>query len=234
MNDPSSPLQGSMRQGLNVLSALLYLLAFILGVATVLTWTIDEGADHYARGWLLAGLCFTMLMLALGLQWFANRPAVPLRPMDTAPTHHFHRTRLGPAWTDWLGPLIPLLLTAPLALLSQRPMHETILLVLGLAGFLNLFILPAVFVARREWVSITLHPEGLELRTRGGRVRYVRRGEWCAVRFGVGHVRNFQFGTLEIDLGDRRPITLREPMNRPLPQIAAAVAGHLGIPLHRA
>jgi len=230
MSDPSSPLQGSERQGFNVLSALLYLLAFVLGVGTVLIWTFDEGPNHYERGWLMCGLCLTVLVLGLGLQWFAGRPAPPPRPVDTAPTHHFHRTRLGPAWTDWLGPVIPLFLAAPLAWTSTRPLHETVLAILMLVGFLNLFIVPAVYFARREWVSLTLRPDGLELRTRGGRVRYVPRGALRLVRLGLGHARNVQFGTLDIDLGERHPLTLREPMNRPLPQIAAAVAAHMGAP----
>ena len=88
----------------NVLSSLLYLLAFVLGVATVLIWTIDEAPNHYERGWLMCGLCLTVLFLGLGLQWLFGRPAPPPRPGDTGPTPPFHPPPPGPALPHRPGP----------------------------------------------------------------------------------------------------------------------------------
>ncbi len=232
MSDPSSPLQRSIRRRFKMQSLLLLLLASALGASAAFVWTRDAGPDHYARGGVLFGLCLTALTLGLWLRRLAGRPAPPPRPEDLSPTHHFHRTRLGPAWTDWLAPVIPLVLVSPLAWVSKSPVGETIRAIVLLAGFLNVFVLIALVGARRAWVSLTLSPQGIELRTRSGRVRLVRRGELRLVRLGIGHTRTSQFGTVELDLGEDRPITLREPMNRPLPQIASAVAAHMGAPLH--
>ena len=223
-----------MRQGFNVLSALLYLLAFVLLVAAVLNWTVDGRPSAIQGGWILLGLSVAVGMLGLGLQWLAGRPPPPPAPQDTSPTAHFHRERLGPAWTDWLALGAFYALLSPAFFVSVRPLWETALLVFGLGSALTLLVIPALVMARREWVSLELHPAGLVLRTRGGRTRYVPRGALRLVRLGVGQVRGFQFGTLELDLGERRPITLREPMNRPLPQIAHAVATHMAAPMQNA
>lgn len=229
--DSSSRLQKSLRSGFNLLSALLYLLALVLGVAAVLSWTIDESANALQGGWILLGLCLAVLLLGLFVQWLAGRPAPASAAQDTSPTPVFHRVGLGRAWTDWFALLVPFVVLSPTFWVSTRPIAESGLAVLALGGFLDVLILPALLTARREWVSLKLHPAGMVLETRGGRVREVRRGELLAVRLDAGHVRGFAFGVVALDLREGEPVTLREPMSRPLPQLARAVADHMGVPL---
>ncbi|MBM4360740.1 MAG: hypothetical protein FJ096_21750 [Deltaproteobacteria bacterium] len=152
---PSSPLERSMREGTNVLSVLLYLLAGVLAVAMILVWTLDEASNSFDRGWMLCGLSLTMAALGSGLQRAMNRPAPPApSPIEPASTYRFRRLRRGPAWTDWLVPLVPVLIVLPLFLLAldKRPPLEALGGALFLLAVLELLVLPALVVARREWV----------------------------------------------------------------------------------
>ncbi len=235
---PNSPLRASNRSAFWLLAALAFLLALVLAIAMVLTWTIDEAADAYERGFALLGLTLVMTFVGGLLVWFGRRPPPAPRAADAAPTDRFERRLLGPSWTDWLGLAIPpLLIGLPMLGLGlsaehPRPVEEVVLGALGITGLLELLIAPAVLHARREWVAIELRPEGLVLLTRGGAARFVRRGELRQVRLAVRAARNFQFGVLELDLGVAAPITFREPMTRELPQIAQAIGAHMQAPLY--
>lgn len=232
MGAPHSPLQASLKQGFNVLSGLLYLLALIMGVATILIWTIDEQENATERGFLMLGLCLAMVGAGYGLQRLVARPVPPPPPMDTSDSAVFRRTRLGPAWTDWIAPAVPVVLIGlPLWFASAHPPGETALIVGGVVLLLELLIAPALVAARRERVSLQLHPDGVLVRTRSGRERLVRRGELRSVALGVRHARNFVYGVLELHVGEKKPLLFREPMDQPLPQIAARVAAHMGAPL---
>jgi hypothetical protein len=229
--DPQSPGQQSQRVATNILSVLMYLLAGLFAILAILFWTIDEASDAVQRGWIFAGSSLLVAAFGRGLSAWSSRPPAPPQPEDLTPTRHFHRRLLGAVWLDWLALLLPLVLTSPLLFLSKRPLLESGLLCMGFTVLLQLIILPAILSERKTWVEITLHAEGVTLATRGGRQRHLRFGQLRGLRLGFGQARNFRFGTLEFHLGESTPIVFREPMNRPLPQIAASVAAHMQVPV---
>jgi hypothetical protein len=96
---------------------------------------------------------------------------------------------------------------------------------------LELVILPAIVVARREWVALELHPQGVVVTRRSGTSRLIPFGQLRLVRLGIGTTRQFQYGTLELDVGEKAPLVLREPMSHPLPAIASLLVWHMRVPL---
>lgn len=233
----TSPLRTSRNGALVFLAVLFFVLTLLLGVAAVLTW-IEDAADAAQRTAWLVGLAAAMLGLGLLLLWLARRPPSPTPAHEAAPTDRFERRLLGPAWTDWLGlALPPLIVGLPILGLglgedARRPLDEAALLAFGVTALLELLIVPAVVVARREWVALELRPEGIVVRSRGGLARVIPRGGLRAVRLAVRPGRNVSFGVVELDVGERAPIGLREPMTRELPVIARAVSAHMQAPLH--
>lgn len=225
-----SPLERSEARGLGALVGLLLSLAGVMNIAAVLIFALDEGEDVVERGLLMAALAGATGATAGGLSWWSRRPRTA--PVVAAVFGRWRRRRLGPAWTDWLAPAIPVALGGGLIGLREAPMDADAWLGTALVvGFLELVVVPAFVVARRELVGIDLVPEGVRLSRRSGREALLRRGEVARVRLASRTVRGFSFGILEIHPASGRPLVLREPMDAPLGEIARAVAAHLGVPL---
>ena len=236
MSDRSSPLTTSLGQSSRLLVGLLCALAGILGVGTVLIWTRDEQAGARERGFLMLGLCAFVLVIAGVLHWRAKRRARRAAEADDSaeaagpPPSKWQRTGLGPAWLDWFALLLPAVLFGlPLVLLAANKDAETFLGAAVVVGFFDLVMLPAILARRREPVALELVPEGLVVRTRNGKARTIERGELRSVTLDIERLRSFSVGHLRLAVSGDMTISLREPMNRPLAQIADAVAAHMGV-----
>ena len=237
-----SPLAESEASGLDLIVFLLFLLSVVLGLGAVLIWTRDEQAGAFERGFWMVGLGVFALSIAQVLRWRVRRmraraateasaPAAghvradPGQPAATA----WRRLRLGPAWTDWLALLMPLILIGlPLFLLAKRKDLETFAGIGLIVLIVELLVLAHFFAARREPVALALVPGAVLVTYRSGRTRLVRREELARVVLDAQAVRGFAFGRLLLEIHGAKPIVLREPMERPLPEIGQQVADHLG------
>jgi hypothetical protein len=232
-----SPLARSETRAVSLLEGLLWLLASILGAASALIFTIDEAPHPVERGLGMVGLAATVAVIALGLRWLRRRPPAVLAhpvPLGGVPPNGWHRMRLGPAWVDWLAPLIPVGLVGSICVVREGPLDlDAVGAICFLLGVLEALVLPAVLLARRELVALQLTPEGLELRRRGGGRVIVRGGELAAVQLRVQSMRGTQFGELVLRRREGAPLSLREPMSAPLDEVARFTARHMRAPLER-
>jgi hypothetical protein len=208
-------------------------LAVILLVSAILMWTLDEQGG--AGGAALAAMAAFFGLLALGLarRGRKRRPAQPgSEPAIEVQRSRWVRRRLGPAWADWVALALPLVLIGlPLLALSERPIEEVWPVLLGVIGMLQLLVAWAVMSARREKVALELREDGLVVVARSGAERVIPKGALVKVVLGTGQVRGFVFGRLFLEVGERRPIAFREPMDAPLELIAKQVAEHMRVPV---
>lgn len=222
-----------MRQGFSVLAGLVGVVAAILLGSAILTWTLEEGAG--ARGAALAAGAGLFALVAWGLARRGRtrrEAAAGSEPAAGARRRRWERRRLGPGWFDWVALSLPLVLVGlPLMALSERPLEEVWPAALAIVGLLQILVLGAVMSARRENVALELSEDGLVVVARSGARRLIPRGALARVVLGTGQVRGFVFGRLELEVGEKRPIAFREPMDAPLELIAEQVAEHMRVPV---
>ncbi|MCC7537619.1 MAG: hypothetical protein IT379_15455 [Deltaproteobacteria bacterium] len=235
MTRTPSPLERSSASGLKLLAGLLALLALVLGGAAVLVLTIDESPNPVGRGMLLAGLATGVALLAGALLWWSRRSgraSSAVAPTGRVPPEGWRRLRLGPAWTDWLALLFAPLVGAAIVALRTAPMDgDAWSAVLLVVGVLELIVLPAWILGRRELVTLRLVPGGVVAERRDGARVALGRGDLREVRLVTRHVRGFALWTLELHRATGATLVFREPMSAPLDEIARLTASHLGLPL---
>ena len=240
MNEPqdgersTSPHKATQAQGRSLIAALLYLLGGVFIVGSGLIWTIDEQAGAGSRGALMFGLAAVAFGLAATISWLSRRAMrARLVPRATLPSSQtsWRRTGMGAPWTDWLAPLIPLVLVGLPSVFIADPLDAEFAAKMAvLVGFLELFILPFFLIARREFVALELTVDGLVLTQRRGKTRHLPRASVARIDLQTRHNRGFAFHELVIHLAPgltSRRLTVREPMTAPLPDIAQRLDAHL-------
>ncbi len=229
---PPSPLERSQAGAFGLIGALMALLTLVTVVAAVLIFTIDEGPNNVGRGFLMLGISLFTALISATTFWMARRPARVPRPPEHADAG-WSRGRLGPAWTDWLSLVVPpLLIGVPVVLVRDEPLDAAAFaaVLLGV-GFLELIVVVALVIARREHVRVQLDPGGLRVTRRGGAQEVLRPGELCEVRLDRISIRGMTVGVLELHRTSGPSIRFREPMSAPLPDIARSCATHMNVPL---
>ena len=134
---------------------------------------------------------------------------------------------MGAPWTDWVAPLIPIVLVALPLLFIIGPSDPEVIAKLGiLVGLLELFVIPAFFLARREIVAIAIAPDGFVLTRRNGSLVTLARRDVSRIELQTRQVRGFAFH--EIALHHTRGTTkIRTPMDTPPPEVVHELERHL-------
>jgi hypothetical protein len=236
-----SPHATTQAAGMSLVAILLFALALIMAVATVLIWSIDEQPGTASRGALMLGLAVVALTLAMVLRRRPARPhaAAPRHagstPEVSSPANTWRRTGMGSPSTDWIAPLVPIVLVALPATFIANPLDLDFVAKLAvLVGFLELLIFPFFILARREPVGLTLSPGLLLVTRRNGSIVKIPQASIHRLELRTRHVRGFAFHELVIHYtqpsNGPKTLTLREPMDAPLPAIARLIQAHLEPP----
>lgn len=148
----------------------------------------------------------------------------------------WHRTGLGPRWTDPVVLALPGLLGLGMAAaVPAGKLHLVWGGLLGVVVAIQAGVTLFYWGRRREWVALALTPGGVRVTTRGGRVRDLARSGVRQVTLSRRYHRAGAIPIVTLEAEPGPPVTLRAPLGAealggraaPLPEVATAVARHL-------